>query len=63
MRCLRPVITNTQKKKYEKLRFDAEAGKIYYVKWYVTGSGGKMKIVDEETGTKEIKGLNLAKEN
>ncbi len=44
-------ITDLQKKKFERLRFDVEAGKTYYVLWSI---GSKMKVVDTATGAKEI---------
>jgi hypothetical protein len=43
------------------LRVDVEAGKTYYLKWSVSGSGGKMMLADGPVGAKEIKKLNLAK--
>ena len=56
------AITNAQKKKYEKLRIEVEAGKTYYVKWHVSGSGGKMNLVDDKTGEKEVHKLHPAKD-
>jgi uncharacterized SAM-binding protein YcdF (DUF218 family) len=44
--------------KYEKLRIEVEAGKTYYIKWHL----GKMKLVDAATGSKEIRGLKLARD-
>jgi hypothetical protein len=46
----------------ERVRVEAEAGKTYYVKWSLTASGGKMELVDEAKGAKEVRGLRLAKD-
>lgn len=53
------MLTDAQKKKHEKLRLDVEAGKTYYFRWSV---GDKMKLLDEATGTKEIRKTHLAKD-
>lgn len=43
------------------IKIEAESGKTYYVKSSVSGSGGKMELVDAATGEKQIRGLKLAK--
>jgi hypothetical protein len=53
------AITNSQNKKYERLKIDVEAGKTYYVRWHI---GSKMNLVDETIGVKEMKGLHPAKD-
>jgi len=53
--------TNLQNQKYEKLRFEAEAGKTYYVNVYVAFTGHAMKLVDETLGAKEISKVKLSK--
>jgi hypothetical protein len=40
-----------------RLKMVLEAGKAYYVRWSFTFSGGKMTVVDEATGTNEMKDL------
>jgi hypothetical protein len=52
------ALTDLQKKQFERLRMDAEKGRTYYVKWSV---GGKMKLMDEATGAKEMAKLHHAK--
>lgn len=44
---------------HTQLRIEAEAGKTYYVKWSVTVSGGKMKLMEAATGEKEIRKLKV----
>ena|SRR5208283_5720476 len=44
------------------LQIETEAGKSYYVKWSVTGGGGKMELVDEAKGAKEIHKLHPVKD-
>ena len=53
------LMTNSKNKAKERFRTVVEPGKTYYVRWSV---GGKMKLVDEAEGTKEMKGLKLAKD-
>ncbi len=53
------LLSQLQTEGKERLRMEVEAGKTYYVKWSI---GGKMKVVDEETGVREIEGLHLAKD-
>ena len=52
------LLTNFQKKQYEKLRIDVEAGKSYYVNLYVAFVGHQMRLMDEAKGAKEIRGLH-----
>jgi hypothetical protein len=59
---LQAELMKLQKKAKEKLRIEAEAGKTYYVKWYVTNRGTKMMLVDAALGTKEMSGLHPAKD-
>ena len=47
---------------HESVRIEAEAGKTYYVRWSVSSSGGNLKLEDEATGAKQLKGLHLAKD-
>ena len=54
------LLTNFQKKQYEKLRIDVDAGKTYYVNLYVAFAGHEMKVKDQATGAKEIRKLKLA---
>ena len=58
---LTAVITNTDDQKNEKLKINAEPGRTYFIKLYVTGSGHELKVVDSATGIKEIRGLHLSK--
>ena len=53
------LLTNFQKTKYEKLRFDAEVGKTYYVNVYVAFAGHDMKLVEDVPGSKQISKLDL----
>ncbi len=41
-----------------RVEIQAEAGKTYYLKWSVSGGGGKMQLMDAAKGAKEIKGLH-----
>ena len=43
------LLTNFQNKQYEKLRFNAEAGKTYYVNVYISFTGHDLKLVEEAT--------------
>jgi len=52
------LLTNFQKKQYEKLRIDVEPGKTYYVNLYVAFVGHQMRLMDEAKGAKEIRGLH-----
>ncbi len=44
------AMIDAKKKKYEKLKLDVTAGKVYYVKWHI----GKMFVVSEDKGAKEL---------
>lgn len=54
-------LSKPQEHKEEMLRIEVEAGKTYYVEWYMH-RGARLKLVDGATGAEEIKGLNLAKD-
>jgi hypothetical protein len=45
-----------------RVRIDAEPGKTYYVKWSWAVSGGKMEVVDEATGAKDVRKLHPTKD-
>ena len=47
----------------ERIRVEAEAGKIYYMKWSsgMFASGIKVKLMDSETGAKEMSKLHPSK--
>jgi len=47
---------------HESVKIEAEPGMTYYVKWAGTGSGGKMSLVDDPTGAKNVRGLHPVKE-
>jgi hypothetical protein len=51
------ALSSLEQKQYERLRFDAEAGKTYYVQWSI---GDKMKLVDAKNGERDIQGLRLS---
>ncbi len=46
----------------ERLQVEVEAGKSYYVKWSVTSRGGKMQLMDEAKGAKEMHKLHPVKD-
>jgi hypothetical protein len=50
------------KKENERIHFDAEAGKTYYLKWTSgpMGTGVKVTMMDPEKGAKEASKLNLS---
>ena len=52
-----------RQKENERARFEAEAGKTYYLKWTsgAMATGIKVTPVDEETGAKEVSKLHLSK--
>ena len=56
------ALANLDKSKYEKLRLQVDAGKTYYVKWYIESpvSHG-LRLVDNSVGEKEIRSLSLCK--
>jgi hypothetical protein len=45
-----------------RLQVEAKAGGTYYVKWSITGRGGKMEPMDEAKGAKEMHRLHPAKD-
>lgn len=45
-----------------RVRIDAQPGKTYYVKWSWAVSGGKMEVVDEATGAKDVRKLHPTKD-
>ena len=51
------VITMLEARQQERLRLDAGAGKTYYVR---CAPSGKLVLVDEAKGAKEIQGLKLS---
>jgi hypothetical protein len=57
------AITDAQKKENERIRFEAEAGKTYYMRWTsgMFASGIKLTPVDEATGAKEMSKLHVSK--
>ncbi|MDR3726950.1 MAG: DUF2846 domain-containing protein [Terracidiphilus sp.] len=57
------ALNDARKKENERIRFDAEAGKTYYLKWTAGTMATAIKVtpVDAATGTKEMKKLHLAK--
>lgn len=57
----RALLINTQKKKYERLTINLEPGKTYYIKLYYSVEGHMLKMVDAQTGIKEIADLHLLK--
>jgi len=50
------------KKENERIHFDAEAGKTYYLKWTSApmGTGVKVTMMDPEKGAKEMSKLHLS---
>ncbi|MGA3069938.1 MAG: DUF2846 domain-containing protein [Terracidiphilus sp.] len=57
------AITDAQKKENERIRFEAEAGKTYYMRWTsgMFASGIKVTPVDDATGAKEMSKLHVSK--
>jgi hypothetical protein len=57
------AITDAQKKENERIRFEAEAGKTYYMRWTsgMFATGVKVTAVDEATGAKEMSKLHVSK--
>jgi hypothetical protein len=57
------AITDAQKKENERIRFEAEAGKTYYMRWTsgMFATGVKVTPVDEATGAKEMSKLHVSK--
>lgn len=57
------AINDATKKENERIRFAAEAGKTYYLKWTsgTMGTGIKVTQMDPELGAKEMSKLHLSK--
>ncbi len=57
------AITDATRKENERIRFEAEAGKTYYLKWTsgTMGTGIKVTQTDPAVGAKEMSKLHLAK--
>jgi hypothetical protein len=57
------ALAEARKKENERIRFEAEAGKTYFLKWTAEpmGTGIKVTPVDEATGAKEMSKLHLSK--
>ncbi len=57
------ALSEATKKENERIRFEAEAGKTYYLKWTseAMATGIKVTPMDEATGTKEMSKLHLSK--
>lgn len=57
------ALNDARKKENERIRFDAEAGKTYYLKWTsgAMATGIKVTPVDEATGAKEMSKLHPSK--
>jgi hypothetical protein len=45
-----------------RVRIDAQPGKTYYVRWSWAVSGGKLEVVDEATGAKDVGKLHPTKD-
>jgi hypothetical protein len=56
------AIKNGTKKENERIKFDAEAGKTYYMKWTseALGTGVKVTMMDSGQGAKEMSKLHLS---
>jgi hypothetical protein len=57
------AVNNTTKKENERIRFEAEAGKTYYLKWTSStmATGIKVTQMDPAVGAKEMSKLHLSK--
>jgi hypothetical protein len=57
------AVNDATKKENERMRFGAEEGKTYYLRWTAgaLGRGITVTTVDEATGASEMSTLNLAK--
>ncbi|MGP8226110.1 MAG: DUF2846 domain-containing protein [Terracidiphilus sp.] len=57
------ALSDARKKENERIRFEAEAGKTYYLKWTseAMATGIKVTPMDEATGAKEMSKLHLSK--
>lgn len=58
------ALSEARKKENERIRFEAEAGKTYFLKWTAEpmGTGIKVTPMDEATGAKEMSKLHLSKQ-
>jgi hypothetical protein len=57
------AVRDTTKKENERIRFDAEAGKTYYLKWTAGAMATGIKVTpqDPSVGAKEMRKLHLSK--
>jgi len=57
------ALNDARKKENERIRFEAEAGKTYYLKWTsgAMATGIKVTMMDPATGAKEMGKLHLSK--
>jgi hypothetical protein len=57
------AVNDITKKPTERIRFEAEAGKAYYLKWTSStmATGIKVTKMDPGTGVKEMSKLHLSK--
>jgi hypothetical protein len=57
------ALNDARKKENERIRFEAEAGKAYYLKWTseAMATGVKVTPVDAATGAKEVSKLHASK--
>ena len=56
------AVSDATRKENERIRFEAEADKTYYLKWTSStmGTGIKVTQIDPETGAKEMSKLHLS---
>ena len=57
------ALNDARKKENERIRFEAEAGKAYYLKWTAGTMATNVKVtpVDAATGAKEVGKLHVSK--
>ncbi|MGO9638678.1 MAG: DUF2846 domain-containing protein [Terracidiphilus sp.] len=57
------ALAEARKKENERIRFEAEAGKTYYLKWTAEPMGTGIKVTPEDSsvGAKEMSKLHLSK--
>jgi hypothetical protein len=57
------ALNDARKKENERIRFEAEAGKTYYLKWTAGTMATMVKVtpVDVVTGAREMSKLHLSK--
>jgi hypothetical protein len=57
------ALSEARKKENERIRFEAEAGKTYFLKWTSEPMGTGIKVTPEDpsVGAKEISKLHLSK--